>query len=391
MGSAAWLLVALVTSADHGFATASISAEVRALTSLQEGSAMPGAVAPQASIQPTLDVGWVAGALRADIGYHPQLTITDADGTLASLTPAILHRMQASADLRLSPSRRALVDQQLSFGQYDTSLGNPGQTGGPPLLLPLGIVDYLTSDTTAGFDGALASRLRLRASAGYHVSGGLTQATRVSLPLEQGPRLTLELEHTATRRDAFSGYLRVSGDRYFKSESDPAKQDVLAAIAEGGVTWRSTLTRELSMNLGAGAAAVASVDVGATPTPRAVPVGAAGLSYGVPRLRFALDASYSPQPDAQTGTIFERAGLTASGEYHPRGDLTARASFGGSWAVEGLTPGDRSVQGEASLAWHEGNLEVSGGLHAANVELSGTTSTELRAFVAFSFKTAAVR
>jgi hypothetical protein len=136
---------------------------------------------------------------------------------------------------------------------------------------------------------------------------------------------------------------------------------------------------------------VASVAVGDVPTPAAVPVGSAGLSYGVPRLRFALDASYAPQADALSGNIFQRAGLTASSEYHPRGDLTARASFGGSWAVEGLTPGDRSLLGEASLAWHEGWLEVSGGLRGANVSLSGTAATELRAYVAFSLKAVAVR
>src|SRR3954468_18661907 len=122
MGSAACLLVALAVSADHGFATASVSAEARGSTTLQDGSAAT-AVSPELSVQPTLDVGYVAGALRAGLGYHPLLTVSS---TGTNLTPAFLHRVQASGELRVSPSRRALVDQQLSFGQYDTSLGNLG-------------------------------------------------------------------------------------------------------------------------------------------------------------------------------------------------------------------------------------------------------------------------
>src|SRR3954452_17270889 len=119
MGSAAWLLLELVASANHGFTSFSVAAEARGSTSLQEGSATIG-FTPELSIQPTADVGWLAGALRAGLGYHPLFTLTNA-------TPAFLHRMQATGEWRLSPSRRALVYQQLSFGQYDTSLGNLGQ------------------------------------------------------------------------------------------------------------------------------------------------------------------------------------------------------------------------------------------------------------------------
>jgi len=128
-------------------------------------------------------------------------------------------------------------------------------------------------------------------------------------------------------------------------------------------------------------------------------VGAAGLSYGVPRLRFSVDTSFAPQADARSGKIFQRAGVSASSEYKPRGDLTARASFGGTWSLGTVGPddgtggsaGDRSLLGEASLAWREGPLEISGGLRGANVSLSGTAATELRAYVAFSLKAVAVR
>jgi len=380
MGSAAWLLLGLVVSADHGFSSFSVSAEARGSASFQDGTT-GATVTPELSVQPTADLGWVAGALKADLGYHPLLTVTNA-------TPALLHRLQATGEWRLSPSRRALVDQQLSFGQYDTSLGSLGQAGDDPFpkLLGLGIVDYLTSDTAAGFDGALVPRLRLRASAGYHVSGGLTETARQGLPLQQGPRLTLELQHEATRRDSVSGYLKLSGGRFSVDTGDR-----LAGVAEGGVTWRSTLTRDLGMTLAAGAAAASSEIIGGVPTRLAAPVGSAGLSYGAPRLRFTVDANYAPQVDAQTGTIFYRAGVSASSEYHPRGDLTARASFGGSWSVAGDNAGDRSLLGEASLAWHERNLEVSGGVRAADATQSSAHATELRTYVAFSLKTAAVR
>jgi len=378
MGSAACLLVALVVSAEHGFANFSVSAEVRGSAPL-DGSA--SSINPQLSVQPTMDVGYVAGALRAGLGYHPLFTVSN-------LTPAFLHRMQATGELRVSPSRRALVDQSLSFGQYDTSLGNLGLAGdGLPPLLSLGIVDYLTSDTAAGFDGALVPRLRLRATAGYHVSGGLTEAARVGLPLEQGPRLTLELQHEATRRDSVSLHVKASGDQFSNGK--------LAGVAEGGVTWRSTLTRDTTLTVGAGAAAVDSTSTGGA----AVPVGALGVSYGVPRLRFSVDTSYAPQADAKTGDIFRRAGVSASAEYKPRGDLTARASFGGtvSLGTVGIDPrddqtvGDRSLLGEASLAWREGITEISGGLRGANASVSGTSATELRAYVAFSLKATAVR
>lgn len=374
MGAAAWLLVSLAVTAEHGFATASLSAEVYGADTLQNGGS---GLAADLSVQPTVDVGYLAGPFRVDVGYHPLFTLTN-------LTPALLHRVQATGEWRLSPSRRALVDQQLSFGQYDTSLGSLGQAGGSliPNLLPLGLVDYLTSDTAAGFDGALAPRLRLRASAGYHVSGGLTETARQGLPLQQGPRLALELQHQATQRDALAGYVKLSGDQFSNGK--------LAAIAEGGLTWRSTLTRELALTVGAGGAAVDSTDSGLT----AKPEGALGLTYGVPRGRVALDASLAPQADELSGDVFQRAGLTASGEYHPRSDLTARANFGGSWSVQGTNVGDRSLLGEASLAYHEKTWEVSAGLRAADVALSSagiTHATELRVFVGFSLKAAAVR
>ncbi|HEY8210696.1 MAG TPA: hypothetical protein VIG99_24600 [Myxococcaceae bacterium] len=375
----AWLLVALAVSADHGFANVSIQAEAHGSASLQGGGAAPG-LGPGLSVQPNLDLGLLSGTLRADIGYHPQFTLTN-------LAPAFLHRIQASAEWRLSPGRRVQVDQQLSFGQYDTSLGNLGQGGlFPDYILPLGIVDYLTSDTAVGLDGAIIPRLRLRAGAGYHVSGGLTAEAQAGIPLQQGPRLSLELQHDATRRDSFSGHAKLSADRFSNGKN--------AGVAEGGGTWHSILTRELALSVGAGVAAAASAPAGEALVPLVVPVATVGLTFGVPRIRFSLDAGYAPQADALSGNIYRRAGLNASGEYHPRSDLTARAGASGSFSLGAqgsgddgaVQTGDRSVQGEASLAFHEGGLEVSGGLRVADVLLSGSHSTEVRAFVAFSLK-----
>lgn len=373
---AAQLLVALALSADHGFATTSIQAELRGATPLALGVAPT--VSPELSIRPTLDAGWVAGVLRATIGYHPQITVTGF-----STVPALLHRAQAGVDWRLSASRRLLVDQALAFGQYDTSLGNLGAGGAllPDSILPLATVDYLTSDTAVGMDGAIAPRLRLRTGLGYHASGGLTEAARQGIPLQHGPRMTLELQHAATRRDALSAQVRLSADRFSVGRT--------SAIAEGVVTWRHTLTRDTGLRFGGGVAAVATEAAGEVPAPAAVPVASASLTYGLPRVHLALDASYSPQADALSGLIFQRAGVGVSGEYRPRSDYTARASFGGSWSVAGQNAGDRTLLGEAAVAYHERPVEISVGLRVADVALASSTTpraTELRAFVGFSLK-----
>ena len=58
---AAWLLVALAVSAEHGFANASIQAEVRGSAPLQNGAASQPLV--ELSVRPNLDLGLVSGAL----------------------------------------------------------------------------------------------------------------------------------------------------------------------------------------------------------------------------------------------------------------------------------------------------------------------------------------
>ncbi len=384
MGAAS-LLVALALAAEHGFATSSISGELRAAAPLS-GSTAAG-LTPELSLRPSVDVGWVAGLFRVTGGYHPQVTVTGLS------TPALLHRAQAGVEWRLSASRRLQVDQALVFGQYDTSLGNLGAGGTPPPVgLPLGIlVDYLTSDTAVTWDGAIAPRLRLRTALGYHASGGLTEEARRGIPLQHGPRMTLEFQHAATRRDAISTQVRLSADQYLGEQFLVTRT---SAIAEGALTWRSTLTRDLGLRLGGGVAAVASVAPGETPAPRAVPVASANLSYGLPRMNFALDAAYSPQADALSGQIFQRAGVGVSADYRPRSDLTARGSFGGSWSVAGQNAGDRTLLGEASIAYRERPLEISVGARVADVALAASTpshATELRAFVGFSLQGPAVR
>ena len=375
------LLVALALSADHGYATTSLQAEARAAAPLVGG--LPAGLTPELSIRPSLDAGYVAGVLRATAGYQLQITATSANFT----APGFLHRAQAGVEWRLSAGRRVLVDQALTFGQYDTSLGNLGAGGAPlPVLLPLVTVDYLTSNTALGLDGSIAPRLRLRTTLGYNASGGLTDAARAQIPLQQGPRLTVELEHMATRRDALSGSLRLSADRFTGGRADGRT----AAIAEGTASWRIIVTRETGLRLSGGAAGVVSVAAGDAPAPQVAPVASANFTYGVPRVRLGLDAAYSPQADALSGAIFQRAGVGVSGEYRPTSQYTARAAFGGSWAVENLTLGDRTVLGEASLGWREHPVEISAGLRVANAQVTlpgdplPTTATEARAFVSFS-------
>jgi len=376
------LLVVLALGADHAFAAASVHAEVRGSAPFADGASQ--GFTPELTLRPTVGAGWVAGILRAEVGYQPQLTAT-------GLNVGLLHRLQAGAEWKLSPSRRARVDQQLTFGQYDTSslasLGQPGEVSLPDVILPLGTVDYLTSDTAAELDGAIAPRLRLRGALGYKVSGGLS-ASAATLPLEQGPHLTLELSHQATRRDALSAQLRLTGDAFSTGTT--------SGIAEGSAAWRTDLSHQASLQLSAGAAAVATAGAAAPgeATPPVVPVAAASLSYGVPRLRLGLEARLAPQPDAQTGRIYERAGAGLSGEYKPRSDLSVRASGAGSWSVLGDNAGDRTVLGEAQVVYHQEPVEVEAGVRFADVVLSKSLishATELRGFVGVTFKLATVR
>jgi len=374
MGAAS-LLIALALSADHGFATLSVQAEARAAAPLAGG--LPTGLTPEASIRPALDAGYVAGTLRATAGYHPQITATSF-----TALPAVLHRAQAGLEWRLSAGRRLLVDQSLVFGQYDASLGNLGEgVGGlPPPALLFGIVDYLTSDTAVGLDGSIAPRLRLRSALGYHASGALSETAQERIPFQHGPRLTLELEHMATRRDAISGSLRLSADRFLTMTPRTA------AIAEATASWRIIVTRETGLRLSGGAAGAVSVEDGQAPAPFVLPVASASFTYGVPRVRLSLDAAYSPQADAQSGRIFQRAGVAVSSEYRPTSQYTARASFGGTWSLSEETLGDRTVLGEASLSWREQPVEISAGLRVANAQISQPPSnaTEARAFVSFS-------
>lgn len=324
----------------------------------------------------------MAGPLRATAGYHPLFTVT-------SLTPAFLHRIQAAVEWRMAAQQRATLDQSLSFGQYDTSqrggLGSDG-TPEPPELLPLGIVDYLTSETAVALDGAIAPRLRARAGLGYHASGGLTAAAQAGIPLQHGPRLALELTQASTRRDTLSGGLKVSVDRFSTGR--------LASVAEASGAWRTALDRSTGVQLGAGVAAVASALPGQALAPAAVPVVGATLNYGLPRVHLSLDARLSPQPDALTGAIYQRAGVGLSGEWRPRSDYTARASFGGSWSVAGSNAGDYTLLGEASLSWKDGPLDVSGGVRVADALLASagqSHSVEVRAFVGVTLRGAQVR
>lgn len=387
---AAPLLVVALALGDHVTFNSSVRAEGRGAVPVVGSDT---ALVPEVQIQPALDLGYVTGSFRAQLGYHPQLSFTGLD-------PGYLHRVGANGEWRLAASRRATVDQQFSFGQYDSTLSDLGGDGGftlPDYIVPLGKIDQFSSETTATLDGAIAARVRLRASAGYRASGGLTEEARLSLPIQHGPFTGLELAYAPTRRNTYTAGLRVSATRTTVVRIVEGVSTVeyrTSGIAEGLLSWTTLVTRGTELLLGAGVAAVGTMPDGGALTSSAVPVGSAGLSYSLPRLRLALDARLSPQADAQSGKIYQQAGAIFTVESRPRNEITVRTSGGGNFSLSGDNRGDRTILGEASIGYREEPLEISVGVRVADAVLSTAPTPhalEVRAFVGISVQGPRVR
>ncbi|MCP3103052.1 hypothetical protein LZ198_29650 [Myxococcus sp. K15C18031901] len=234
----------------------------------------------------------------------------------------------------------------------------PPQDGGPLQPLPqTDTVYFLSSATTLTAEsGLLGRRWQLSGSAGFSVSGGLDGPARQAVPLQYGPRFDTSLSHALSSLSAITTSAAVTHARF-----STGANNTVVTLTE---SWTRRVSRRTSLEAGAGASIVRSLEApAATPDPQApedaprtelLPNLTLAVGHRVPSRTADFDGRLglrvSPFTDRLTGRVYPRADLTATGTWAlgPRVRLSTTA--GTAFAVGGAA-GDRLVNGGVTASW----------------------------------------
>src|SRR5205085_10920700 len=113
--------------------------------------------------------------------------------------------------------------------------------------IPPVIHDFLATDTELGFSFLPARNYAVFGALGYAAYGGVSALSQRTLPLEQGPQLSLGLDQELTRTDRLATELY--GSQSFVSGG---RRNSLLKLTE---SWHRELSADARANLRAGASA----------------------------------------------------------------------------------------------------------------------------------------
>ncbi len=211
-----------------------------------------------------------------------------------------------------------------------------GETGGA--LPPLEPLRLFHSYTRATFAHSFDRRVDGFARAGYLVTGGADDPTRETLPLLLGPILGLGADVRLTKRD------RLASEAQAQS-ADFAPQGQRTQLVQLSAGYTRTLTRELGVSAGLGAAAgrntVRPGTAGGAPGTgsgaeasdawRPFPIARGGLDYILPlggrqRLTARGALSYAPVMNPFNTELEQQGALGGSLEWQPQPRYSVGAS-----------------------------------------------------------------
>jgi len=236
----------------------------------------------------------------------------------------------------------------------------PPQDGGPLQPLPrTDTVYFLSSATTLTAEsGLLGRRWQLSGSAGFSVSGGLDGPAREAVPLQYGPRFDVSLSHALSPLSAVTTSAGVTHARF-----STGANNTVVTLTE---SWTRRLSRRTSLEAGAGASIVHSLEAAAVnpdpepgeadtgPRTELLPNLTLAVGHRVPSRRADFDGRLglrvSPFTDRLTGRVYPRADVTATGTWALGPRVRLSSTVGTAFAVGGAT-GDRIVNGGVTTSW----------------------------------------
>lgn len=345
----------------------------------------------------------------ATLGYSPSITVPDVQ---LGVTAQVSHNGVAAVSWR---ERRVLLTltESGSYGQQNSAFlttpatqaagtaAGAGTGAAPPTPTPVGgaaaggtvapgAVQLLpapttlllgSSRTTFGAQLRVAHRWQASTALSYALSGGLDAASRVTLPLQKGPRAEASVEYAASHVDAL--VTAASATKLdFSTGACPVAPGAAAPpagvlcspedeLVQATESWRRRLTRSSNVSVGVGGSLVRSRLQPSDPTRTfAYPVGEVSYEYATSiethPTRIRVDGIVAPVVDVRSGAT----------DYRAQGAVTItlpirRTTFRGVFAA---TRSVYTIQVEAaSLVRADGEVEyrvspllsVGGGLRYA--------------------------
>lgn len=316
----------------------------RAEVRVRGGSDVPQPVA-EAEIAPSAILRYQAHAYRLSLTYAPRFTIRQIE-TGAAFEP--LNGGSLEVGWR---GRRAAVsatgDATYGTASFTSiALQTPAPEGGTLQRFPQGgSVAYASARASVAVTYQATRRLALQITGEGAASGGADAPSRVRIPFQVGPRLTLGADVAATRSDRATTSINAS----YETFSSGAE----AGVATVSEAWRRAWTRRTDTSIGAGVAGSWSHPAGTALSRLALyPTAEATVASRLPaeRLDVRLSLGIAPVIDRLTGQVDERlqgAAGVAWG-FHPRAGV--RAQMAAAQSVPQTAIGAVTlVSGEAAI------------------------------------------
>lgn len=324
---------------------------------LREGSywtaALGTELTSQLLLEPTVMVLLGRGTVTIRMAYAPRLQAIfsgPSEGTYA------MQRFFLDVDLRLDPSWTLAMRAAGSYGTQSfvgtagVPPGTPPGTAPAPTPYPDATsLEYWRAEVLAQLTGRLAATTTLRLTGAIVGQGGISTASRVSMPPQFGPRLDAALELATSRLDlwttsAYAWGMRLwrttlVGDAYLESERD-------SLVVGAGESWRHQIYTQTQLVLGLGGAYGTSESTTVFSYGRFMPTAEVRVQHDIPlepgvvpaageelrplsRLQFTVSAALSPYVDPFTAVVYDRLVASTAVDW----------TLGANWRLSGYFAG----------------------------------------------------
>jgi hypothetical protein len=237
----------------------------------------------------------------------------------------------------------------------------------------LDIAQLGTFDVTASVSHELERNVRFGVDAGYHLTGGLNDASRAVYPVLPSVDATATLDYQFDGRNTF-----ITSFRQTFAWGTEGSTTYLAQLDE---SWQHRFSRRTTGNVDAGIA-YSRTDRPNQPTPHTIyPVGGAGINYTTRLARgtafVGADVSAAPQLDLVTGVVDPRLSIGANAGWR-RDRFSTYARYSSSLSLTDGAEGALSyIATDVGVAYEIGlGFSVDGGVRETWQRFEGITLIE---------------
>ncbi|MEI6225853.1 MAG: hypothetical protein WCS72_13935, partial [Deltaproteobacteria bacterium] len=299
---------------------------------------------------------------------------------------AVLQRGYLRADWKIDPLWLLSVDASGTYGQYSqlVPVATPGGAGGPPPALnpirSFTTYPYLSLAGALRLEAQLATRSRLRVSAGYVDVGGIGDEGAAAQPRTWGPLASAAFEWDASP--------------FATLTTSAAYQDSILvgnlAVQIGTLTetWRQQWTPDVETTVSAGAAITSTDSATFLTFSHLLPVASAGIGYHTDvrhTLKLGLDVALAPFVDTYLRTAYQRVTGRLGVDWRP--DPALLLGLYVAAALVPYTAGTPDAYGTAgaSIAWAPGKIVTFnlGGFSQSQIQGAAATAGAFRQWTAY--------